>query len=222
MRRREFILLGGAAAAWPVAARAQQADMRRLGVLSNIAESDLEAQAMAAALHRGLRELGWVHGRNIQIDYRWGAGNPGRIETFANDLIALKPEVIVAHTTPAVLALRTKTDTIPLVFVQISDPIGSGLVANLANPGGNVTGFTNFEASMVGKWVEMLKEMAPATVRIAFLFNPRTAPMWDGIIKSRCRLLRGRWGPRLYLVPCGMLEKLKTWWVSLGAAPVAV
>jgi putative tryptophan/tyrosine transport system substrate-binding protein len=179
MRRREFItLLGGAAAPsilWPFVARAQPA-MRRIGVLSNISESDSEAQSMAAALHTGLRELGWVDGRNLHVDHRWGAGNPERIATFAKELVALKPEVIVGHTTPSVIALRKQTDVIPIVFVQVSDPVGTGFITNLARPGGNITGFTNFESSMVGKWVELLKEMAPGIARIAFLFNPQTAP----------------------------------------------
>jgi putative ABC transport system substrate-binding protein len=177
IRRREFITLVGGAAAWPLAARAQQGgEMRRLGVLSNISESDPEAQSMAAALHRGLRELGWVNGRTLQVDHRWSAGNPERIAAFANELVALKPDVIVAHTTPSVIALHKETNTIPLVFVQVSDPIGTGFITNMAHPGGNITGFTNFESSMVGKWVEMLKEMAPGISRVAFLFNPQTAP----------------------------------------------
>ena len=177
MKRREFITLIGGVAAWPMAARAQQGgDMRRLGVLSNIGESDPEAQSMAAALHRGLRELGWVNGRTLQVDHRWGAGNPQRVAGFAKELVGLKPDVIVAHTTPSVIALRKETNTIPLVFVQISDPIGTGFITNMSRPGGNITGFTNFEASMVGKWVEMLKEMAPGISRVTFLFNPQTAP----------------------------------------------
>ena len=179
MKRREFItLLGGATAAtWPLSVRGQQADqLRRIGVLSNIGESDLEAQSMVAALHKGLSELGWVDGRNLQIDHRWSAGNAERIATFAKELVALKPSVIVAHTTPSVIALRKVTQTIPIVFVQVSDPVGSGFITNMAHPGGNITGFTNFESSMVGKWVEMLKEIAPDISRVAFLFNPQTAP----------------------------------------------
>ena len=177
MRRRDFISLIGGAAVWPLAAWAQQGEqMRRLGVLSNIGESDIEAQSMAAALHRGLRELGWVNGRNLQVDHRWGAGNPERIAAFAKELVALKPEVIVAHTTPSVIALSRETNTVPLVFVQVSDPIGTGFITNMAHPGGNITGFTNFESSMVGKWVELLKDMAPGISRVAFLFNPETAP----------------------------------------------
>ncbi|MGC2046315.1 MAG: ABC transporter substrate-binding protein [Pseudolabrys sp.] len=177
MRRREFITLLGGAATWPLAASAQQADqVRRVGVLSNIAESDLEAQSMVAALHEELRKLGWVNGRNLQIDHRWAAGNAERATAFAKELVALKPDVIVAHTTPSVVAMQKQTDSIPIVFVQISDPIGGGFITNLARPDGNITGFTNFESSMVGKWVELLKEMAPGVSRVAFLFNPRTAP----------------------------------------------
>jgi putative ABC transport system substrate-binding protein len=150
--------------------------MRRIGLLSNIAESDLEAQAMVAALRAGLRELGWVDGRNLQVDQRWAAGNPERIATFAKELVALKPDLIVAYTTPSVIALRKQTDTIPIVFVQVSDPVGSGFITSLAHPGGNITGFTSFEPTMVGKWVELLKEIAPNISRVAFLFNPQTAP----------------------------------------------
>jgi ABC-type uncharacterized transport system substrate-binding protein len=205
LRRREFItLLGGAVAAWPIAARAQQGgEMRRLGVLSNIGESDPEAQSMAAALHKRLRELGWVNGRNLQVDHRWGAGNPERIAAFAKELVALKPDVIVAHTTPSVIALRNETNTIPLVFVQVSDPIGTGFVTNMAHPGGSITGFTNFESSMVGKWVEMLKEMAPGISRVAFLFNPQTAPYVKHITRGHWKRPHGRWessrGPHRFL-----------------------
>jgi len=123
-----------------------------------------------------LRKLGWVNGRNLQVDHRWAAGNPERATVFAKELVALKPDVIVAHTTPSVVAMQKQTDTIPIVFVQISDPIGNGFITNLARPDGNITGFTNFESSMVGKWVELLKEMTPGVSRVAFLFNPQTAP----------------------------------------------
>jgi putative tryptophan/tyrosine transport system substrate-binding protein len=178
MKRREFItLLGGAAAAWPVAARAQQPDrMRRVGMLSNLAESDSEAQAPVAALHQALAELGWVDGRNLRIDHRRAAGDPRRLIAFAKEMLGLQPDVVIGHTTPAVIALRNETDTIPIVFVQISDPIGTGFITNLARPGGNMTGFTNFESSMGGKWVEMLKEIAPGVARVALMFNPETAP----------------------------------------------
>jgi ABC-type uncharacterized transport system substrate-binding protein len=193
--RREFItLLGGAAAAWPLAARAQQTDrVRRVGVLSNFAESDPEAQSMVDALHQTLQELGWVEGRNLRIDRRWAAGNPTRLQAFAKALVALQPDVIVGHVTPAVIALRKETSTIPIVFIQVSDPIGAGFIANLAHPGGSITGFTTYEPSMVGKWVEMLKEMAPRVSRLAFLFNPQTAPFvtryYQGPLESSARSL---------------------------------
>jgi putative ABC transport system substrate-binding protein len=182
MTRREFItLLGGAAAAaslsWPLASRAQDAGpVRRVGVLTSMGESDLEAQSMIAAFHQALLEAGWADGRNLRIDHRWAAGIPGRIETFAKQLVALQPDAIVAYTTPSVAALRKETAIIPIVFVQVSDPIGAGFIANLAHPGGNVTGSTNFEPSMAGKWVEMIRETVPAVARIAILFNPETAP----------------------------------------------
>jgi putative tryptophan/tyrosine transport system substrate-binding protein len=178
VRRRQFItIVGGAAAAWPLTARAQQPErMRRIGVLSNTGESDPEAQLMVAALHQALRELGWVEGRNIRIDHRWAAGNPGRITDLAKQLVALQPDALVAHTSVPVIALRKETTTIPIVFVQVADPIGSGFITNLAHPGGNITGFSSFEPSMGGKWVEMLKEVAPGTSRMTFLFNPKTAP----------------------------------------------
>src|SRR5262245_56184838 len=147
LHRRAFIsLLGGAAAVWPLAARAQQPErMRRFGVLSTFAESDPEAQSLVQALDQTLQELGWVEGRNLRIDRRWAAGNPGRIEGFAKLLIVLEPDVIVAHGTPAVIALRNETRSIPIVFVQVTDPIGAGFIANLAHPGGNITGFTTYE-----------------------------------------------------------------------------
>jgi putative tryptophan/tyrosine transport system substrate-binding protein len=178
MRRRDFItLLGRAVAAWPLAARAQQGErVRRIGVLSSLAESDLEAQSMVEALDQTLQQSGWMDGRNIRIDHRWAAGNLGQIEAFAKALVAMDPDVFVAHGTPAVGALRKQTRTLPIVFVQVTDPIGAGFIANLAHPGGNITGFTTYESSMAGKWVEMLKEMAPHTSRIASLFNPETAP----------------------------------------------
>jgi putative tryptophan/tyrosine transport system substrate-binding protein len=176
MRRRDFIkAVAGSSVAWPLTARAQQSE-RRIGVLSNAAESDPEAQSMIAALHQALRELGWVEGRNIRIDHRWAAGDPARIADLAKQLVALHPDVLVAHTSVPVIALRKETTTIPIVFVQVADPIGSGFITNLAHPGGNITGFSPYEPSMGGKWVEILKEIAPGTSRMAFLFNPKTAP----------------------------------------------
>jgi putative tryptophan/tyrosine transport system substrate-binding protein len=194
MKRRQFVTLLSGAAMWPLVASAQQLDqVHRVGVLSNIGESDLEAQSMVTALHEELRKLGWMDGRNLQVDHRWAAGNPDRATTMAKQLVALKPEVLVGHTTPSVIALRKQTEVIPIVFVQISDPIGAGFITNLARPDGNITGFTNFESSMVGKWVEMLKEMAPGVSRVAFLFNPQTAPYvaryYQGPLEASARSL---------------------------------
>ena len=164
MRRREFItLLGGAAAAWPLAARGQQADrVWRIGALMGYAESDPEAQTNVAAFREGLQKLGWTEGHKIRMDTRWvPPENAGPREQFAKELIALQPDLILSHTTPTTAALLRETRTIPIIFASVSDPIGSGFVATLSRPGGNVTGFTTIEASLGGKWLELLKEIAP-------------------------------------------------------------
>jgi putative ABC transport system substrate-binding protein len=174
VKRRDFFTLVGGAAAWPLAARAQQ--MRRIGVLNSFAETDAEAQAWDSAFRKRLDELGWIDGRNVRIDYRWGAGSVERMQLFAKELVRLNPEVLLAVTTPATAALQRETRTIPIVFAIVSDPVGSGFVASLANPGGNITGFINIEASLPGKWLDLLREIAPQVARMAFLFNPKTAP----------------------------------------------
>jgi ABC-type uncharacterized transport system substrate-binding protein len=178
MKRRAFItLLGGAAAAWPFATRAEQGErVRRVGVLSAVAENDASEQRRQAAFRKRLDELGWKAGRNIQIDYRWSAGNADRLRIFAKELVELKPDLIVAETTPAAQAILAETRIIPIVFVVVSDPIGSGFVTSLNRPGGNVTGFMNMEPTMSGKWLELLKEIAPRVTRVALLFNPAVAP----------------------------------------------
>jgi ABC-type uncharacterized transport system substrate-binding protein len=178
MKRRAFItLLGGAAAAWPFATRAEQGErVRRVGVLSAVAENDASEQRRQAAFRKRLDELGWKAGRNIQIDYRWSAGNADRLRIFAKELVELKPDLIVAETTPAAQAILAETRIIPIVFVVVSDPIGSGFVTSLNRPGGNVTGFMNMEPTMSGKWLELLKEIAPRLTRVALLFNPAVAP----------------------------------------------
>ena len=176
MRRREFITLLASAAAWPLAAGAQQPDrVRRIGVLNGLAETDAEVQTYDAAFRKRLDELGWIDGRNIHIDYRWGAGSVERMRLFAKELVQLNPEVIFTFTTPATAALQAETSTIPIVF-SASDPIGSGFVASLANPGGNMTGNINFEASLGSKWLELLHDVAPRVSRVALMFNPDTAP----------------------------------------------
>ncbi|MGB6541250.1 MAG: ABC transporter substrate-binding protein [Xanthobacteraceae bacterium] len=182
MNRRDFLallgaLLGGGAAARPLVARAQQpGEMRRVGVLSSLAETDLQAQAWDAAFRKRLDELGWVDGRNIQIDHRWGAGSVDRVRMFAKELVELNPDALVAITTPAAEALQAQTRAIPIVFAAVSDPVGSGLVASLARPGGNITGFIDIEGSLSGKWLELMHAIAPSVTRVAFLFNPQTAP----------------------------------------------
>jgi putative ABC transport system substrate-binding protein len=176
MRRREFIALFGGAAAWPLAARAQQSErMRRVGVLMAIAENE-EGRSRISAFRERLRALGRVEGENIQIEVRWAAGDFAKVQEFANELVNLKPDVILANATTAAKALQARTRDIPVVFVLVSDPVGDGLVASLAKPGGNITGFTTFEFSLASKWMEILKEGAPSLRRVALLFNPRTAP----------------------------------------------
>ena len=178
MRRREFITLLGGAAAWPLAARAQQPDrMRRIGVLMGYAESDRQGQAFVAAFRDELQKLGWTEGRNIRIDTRWAT--PGDAESrqrFAKELVALQPDLVLSHGTPATATLLQQTRTIPIVFAAVSDPVGSGFVTGFPRPGGNVTGFMNMEPTMAGKWMELLKEIAPRVARVALLFNPATAP----------------------------------------------
>jgi ABC-type uncharacterized transport system substrate-binding protein len=173
IRRREFIrLLGGAAAAWPVAARGQQGGMRRIGALMNLAADDEESQARYTAFVQALAELGWTVGRNLRIDTRWGASDGDRIRKFAAELIALAPDVILANGSSIVGPLRQATRTVPIVFVSVTDPVGAGLVETLARPGGNATGFTSFEFGVSTKWLELLKEIAPGVTRVAVLRDP--------------------------------------------------
>jgi putative tryptophan/tyrosine transport system substrate-binding protein len=175
MRRREFVtLLGGAAATWPLAARAQQGErMRRIGVLLGYSESDREAQAWIAAFREGLQKLGWVEGRNFRIDFRWARpGDAESIQRFAKELITLQSDLVLTQGTPATAAMLQQPHTIPIVFANVADPVGGGFVASLSRPGGNVTGFTVYEMTMAGKWLELLKEIAPRVARIALLFNP--------------------------------------------------
>ena len=178
MKRREFItLLGGAATAWPLTARAQQPErMKRLGVLTGLTVDDVQQHAELEALMQELQKLGWSDGRNIQVYYRGGASDADQAWTSAKELIELRPDVILAHTTAAVSALAQQTRTIPIVFVLVSDPVGNGFVENWTKPGGNITGFTDFEPPMAGKWLGLLKQIAPHVTQVALLFNPETAP----------------------------------------------
>jgi putative ABC transport system substrate-binding protein len=177
MRRRQFITLLGGAAAWPLSARAQQSgQVRRVGVLVGYAESDLMAQHRISAFQRGLQELGWREGHNIRLDVRFAAADPDRMRAYATELVGMVPDVILAQTTPITAALLRQSRTIPIVFVIVSDPVGSGFIESLARPGRNATGFVNLESTLVEKWVELLKEIAPKVSRAAMMFNPDTAP----------------------------------------------
>jgi putative tryptophan/tyrosine transport system substrate-binding protein len=171
MNRREFItLLGGAAAAWPFAARAQQNEQtRRIGALLNVSADDPQTPIRVAAFQQGLQELGWTVGRNVQIDYRWGAGDVELYRKYAAELIALKPDLIVAASSPVVGALQLATRTVPIVFVNVIDPVGGGFVASLGRPGGNITGFALFEYGIGGKWLDLLKQVSPRTTRVAVI-----------------------------------------------------
>jgi ABC-type uncharacterized transport system substrate-binding protein len=177
MRRREFItLLGSTAVAWPLAVRAQQPErMRRIGVLMNLAADDPESSVRIAAFLQVLQQLGWTDGHNIQIDTRWAAGDAGRFRTYAAELVALAPEVILASSSPAVETLQQATRTVPIVFVNVVDPVGSGYIASLARPGGNTTGFASYDFGISAKWLELLKEIAPSVKQVAVLRDPAIA-----------------------------------------------
>jgi putative tryptophan/tyrosine transport system substrate-binding protein len=184
--RRKFLaaLLGGAAAAWPLAARAQQAArVRRIGVLVGLVEDDQETTARLAAFRDELEKRGWSEGRNVRIDYRFAPAS-AQMKVFAKELVALQPDVIFAHSTPVTAALQRESRTIPIVFASITDPIGSGFVASLPRPGGNITGVMQYEASVIGKWLAMLKEIAPNLMRAAFVANPRTAPFYNYYLQA--------------------------------------
>jgi putative ABC transport system substrate-binding protein len=183
LRRRQFItLLGGAAVTWPLAARAQQRGrVRHIAILVGATENDPEAPLSLEAFRQTLNQLGWKEGVSVRIDTRWGAGDPDRMRAHAKQLIGTAPDVAVADSTPAALALQRESRTTPIIFIQAGNPVGSGLVANLARPGGNLTGFTNYVPSMAGKWLELLKEVTPRLARVAALFNPKThtGQYWD-------------------------------------------
>jgi putative tryptophan/tyrosine transport system substrate-binding protein len=180
MKRREFITVLGGAAAWPLAARAQQSGrMLRLGVLYGGTQGDPQATANLAVFTKGLADLGWVDGRNIRIDYRFAAADPSRMQAFAKELVGLEPNLLLGQTTAATAALQHETRSIPIVFVMVSDPVGSGFVASLPRPGDNITGFINIEDSLSGKWIEILKDIAPNVTRAALLFNPDTSPYFN-------------------------------------------
>ena len=204
MNRREFItLLGGAAVAFPLAASAQQRERtRRIGVLMNLASDDAEGQARLAAFLQGLQEAGWAVGRNMRIDLRWGGGDPESFRKQASELVALAPDIVFASGIPAATPLLQATRTVPIVFAQVVDPVGAGLVASLARPGGNATGFTSPEYGFAGKWVELIKEIAPGVTRVAVL---RDATSSSGIgYMGAVRLAASSFG--MELTPVGITD----------------
>jgi putative ABC transport system substrate-binding protein len=178
MKRRDFIAaLGGAAAAWPLAVRAQQDNApRRLGVLMPSAPDDQEIKKELAAFTRQMQSLGWTEGGNLRVDYRWSGGDSQKMQAFAKELVDAHPDIIFVRSTPATAALSKYTRSIPIVFAVVSDPVGEGFVASLPRPGGNVTGFTNAEASLSGKWLGLLKEIAPKMTHVGYLLDPKVAP----------------------------------------------
>src|SRR5262245_40075102 len=183
IRRREFITLLGGAAAWPVGTRAQQGErVRRIGVLIGIGD-DRVGQRYVATFLQGLRELGWTDGQNIRLEFRWTGGDPDRTSAFARELAEQQPDVLVGHTAPVAAALLQQTQKIPIIFVNVTDPIKVGLVASFSRPGGNATGFTGFEFSLGSKWVELFKDIAPHVRRVALIFNPTVATPFDQFLR---------------------------------------
>jgi ABC-type uncharacterized transport system substrate-binding protein len=185
MRRREVITLLGGAAAWPLAARAQQpSSVRRIGVLMNNTATDTTYQSYLAAFTDGLRQLGWNEGQNVRVDVRWSAGDAALARIYAAQLIGLMPDVILASSTTNLTAVQQATSTVPVVFVQVSDPVTQGFVANVTRPGGNLTGFSMYEFSIGGKWCSLLKEIAPGLARVGVMFNPETSPQSKFFMRS--------------------------------------
>jgi putative ABC transport system substrate-binding protein len=221
MKRREFITLLSGAVAWPLVARGQPSDqVRRIGVLMMTTPDDPETRARIAALMQGLDKLGWVEGRNVHLDYRWARGDADQAQSFAKELIALQPDVIVAHTTTACLALKRVTATIPVVFVNVVDPIGTGLVANLARPGGNFTGLIHFEPSMAGKWLGMLKEIVPSMARVAILYSPETLPS-HSVYESAVQAATPSFAIAPFAAPANNPEEIQRAIDALGSSPDA-
>ena len=176
MKRREFVALVGSAAAWPLATSAQQPVMPVVGLLMMYAETDTRGQSFAAAFRDGLNRLGWTEGRNLKLEYRWATSDPERIERSAKELVVSQPDLIVSSSAPTTAMLLKQTRTIPIIFGNLTDPVGSGFVESLSKPGGNITGFINVEPAMTGRWLELLKTVAPHVTRVAALFNPDAAP----------------------------------------------
>jgi putative tryptophan/tyrosine transport system substrate-binding protein len=220
MKRREFIAGLGGAAAWSLAAWAQQSGrMRRIGMLMGYGEDDPEAKLWLSWFTQALAELGWTDGGNLRMDVRWGAANVDRARIYAKELVDLQPDVILAHTTPMTAALQGETRTIPIVFVNVADPIGSGFVASLPRPGGNMTGFISWEASMAAKWLELLTEIAPSVKRVAILFNPDTATYAISYFLPPFEAAARRFKLEPILAPVHSDGEIETAITSLGREP---
>jgi putative tryptophan/tyrosine transport system substrate-binding protein len=185
IQRRDFVTLLGGAAAWPLVARAQQLDqIRRAGVLFPMAETDPQGQASIKAFRDALGELGWTEGRNLQIAWRWAGGDIVRFRDYSAELVALAPDLIVAVGTSSIAALKRATRSIPIIFAIVNDPVAQGFISSMAHPGGNITGFSFLEYSTLGKWLEMLKEMAPGIIRVGVMFNPKTYPYYNTVLPA--------------------------------------
>jgi ABC-type uncharacterized transport system substrate-binding protein len=221
MQRREFItLIGGAAVASPLVARAQQPDqMRRVGVLMAYGETDPEAKALLAEFTQGLSELGWTDGRNLRLDVRWAPGDLDAMRSYAKELVALKPDVILADTTPVTAAFQRETQTIPIVFSIVANPVGSGFVASLPRPGGNITGLGLVEASFASKWLELLTEIAPSVRRAAIMFNPDTAPYIRSTFLPSFEVAAQSFKVTLIVAPVHSDAEIETAITALGGEP---
>jgi putative ABC transport system substrate-binding protein len=222
MRRRKFIFgIVTASAVWPIPALTQQTyKVAKIGVLMGGVEKDPSQKANIAALAQGLRKLGWADGSTIQINYRFGAGDPEKMRAFAKELVGLKPDMIIGDSTAGTTALARETKSIPLVFVMVADPIGSGFVVSYARPGGNITGFSNFEPSLGGKWVELLKELAPRVERIALVFKPETAP-FAGLYLTECEAAAKSLGVNVIPLPVRDISEMERLVATLGSGPQA-
>jgi putative ABC transport system substrate-binding protein len=220
MRRRQFVTLLGGAAAWPLAVRAQQTNqVRRIGALMGYASTDPEGQALLAEFTRHLAELGWAEGRNVRIEARWGGSNVDLLHTLAKELIGLQPDVLLASSTPTTAALARETQTIPIVFTLVGDPISSCFVASLSHPGGNITGFSVIEASIASKSVELLRELAPGIKRVALMFNPDTAPIVNSIVMPVFETAAKSFNIAPIAAPVHSDAEIETLITSLGREP---
>ena len=220
MRRREFIALLGGAVVWPLVARAQQTNqVRRIGVLMGYGSTDPEGQALLAEFTRHLAELGWTEGRNVRIEVRWGGSNVDLLHTFAKELIGLQPDALLASSTPTTAALARETQTIPIIFTLIADPVGNRFVASLSHPGGNITGFSVLEASVASKSFELLRELATGIKRVAMMFNPNTAPIVNSMVMPVFETTAKSFNIAPITAPVHSDAEIETLITSLGREP---